>query len=381
MLQRVMLDGIELPRLYIAENLEDVEIAKDKGIPFVRWSLGNDALVRMLLRPTLEKLFPYIKWNSVLGPKRRFKTKVTVYEQHDEDFEGSIDDHVATEATEFDSEAEPEEHPLECKDEETEFEDDDVLVEESDVTTGTRVFEMTEQQTQQCIEKKLSIQDYIGDMSSYVDLDILQRLRIMPAFIGDIMDCIKVNATSGIYWNEGYNKKLGQAVGNFNRSGQLPNLIILDISGSIPRGISATMLTLIDTLRSQLSADLIITSSNSKFYPMGTELPDPQSLRDRFGYGNETYEFVDILAKKIAGKHYGHVISFGDDDTPDYSVFQKHADSYSLMGTKVEHVHHFHTGKSWHCSKEIKTGYAKWCHLLANEPEAEYNTDWCHVIK
>lgn len=381
MLQRVMLDGIELPRLYIAENLEDVKIAKDKGIPFVRWSLGNDALIRMLLRPTLEKLFPYIKWDSVLGRKRKFKTKVTVYEQCDEDFEGSIDDHVAAEATEFDNEAEPEEHPLEHEDEETEFEDDDVLVEESDVTTGTRVFEMTEQQTPQRIEKKLSIQDYIGDMSSYVDLDILQRLRIMPAFIGDIMDCVKVNATSGVYWNEGYNKKLGQAVGNFNRSGQLPNLIILDISGSIPRGISATMLTLIDTLRSQLSADLIITSDHSRFYPMGTELPDPQSLRDRFGYGNETYEFVSILTERIAGKHYGHVISFGDDDTPDYSVFQKYADSYSLMGTKVEHVHHFHTGKSWHCNGELKTGYAKWCHLLVNEPDTEYNTDWCRVIE
>lgn len=381
MLQRVMLDGIELPRLYIAENLEDAKIAKDKGIPFVCWSLGNDALIRMLLRPTLEKLFPYIKWDSVLGRKQKFKTEVTVYEQCDEDFEGNIDDHVATKATEFDNEAEPEEHPLEDRDEETEFEDDDVLVEESDVTTGTRIFEMAEPQTSQYIEKKLSIQDYIGDMSSYVDLDILQRLRIMPAFIGDIMDCIKVNATSGIYWNEGYNKKLGQAVGNFNRSGQLPNLIILDISGSIPRGISATMLTLIDTLRSQLSADLIITSDCSKFYPMGTELPDPQSLRDRFGYGNETYQFANILTNRIAGKHYGHVISFGDDDTPNYIMFQRYADSYSLMGTKVEHVHHFHTGRSWHYSKELKTGYAKWCHLLANEPDTEYNTDWCHVIK
>ena len=28
-----------------------------------------------------------------------------------------------------------------------------------------------------------------------------------------------------------------------------------------------------------------------------------------------------------------------------------------------------------------KTGYAKWCHMLAKQPLVEYDTSWCEVIK
>src|SRR5574344_1960570 len=96
MLKRVMLDGIELPRLYIAENREDVAIAQDKGIPYVRWTQGNEALIKMLLRPTLERMFPHIKWNKVLGPKFRFRTKVEIVKHSEDDYEGKLDGNDAT---------------------------------------------------------------------------------------------------------------------------------------------------------------------------------------------------------------------------------------------------------------------------------------------
>jgi hypothetical protein len=232
------------------------------------------------------------------------------------------------------------------------------------------------------VTHKLDISDYVGDMTSYVDLEVLQKLRLMPAFIGDILDCVRINVGSGLHWREGYNKRLGLAVGRFNASGQLPNLVILDVSGSIPRGISATMIALIDTLRTQLSADLIITGSNSRFYPMGSELPSPQEIRNQFGYGNESYDFFSILTKNIRGKHYGHVFSFGDNDTPDYQHF-KYAKQYSLEGTRVEHVHHYHTGITHRRCEGVdeRTGYAKWCHLLGGtEPTASFDTSWCRVI-
>lgn len=374
MLQRVTFPGIELPRLYIAENAEDAEVAKRSGIPYVKWTQGCDALIRMLLRPTLEKMFPHIRWSQVLGPKRRFATKVNVLEKGEEDYDRVLDANPSAKAAEL-----PEPDVIRMEEESYDEEPDETLTEEAVVTTGTRVFSGTEQALQ-LQYRKLSIADYVGDLTACVDLEVLQRLRLMPSFIGDIMDCIKTNVTSSVHWSEGYNKKLGCAVGNFNRSGQLPNLIILDVSGSIPRGISATMISLIDTLRTQLSADLIITSSMSRFYPAGSELPDPESIRSMFGFSNESAGFFNILTRHIQGKHYGNVVSFGDNDTPDYEMFEKFPEMYSLKGTKVEAVHHFHTGK-WCYGSSRRTGYAKWCHLLGQAPVEKRDTSWVKSIR
>ena len=372
MLQRVTLPGIELPRLYIAENAEDAEMAKGSGIPYVRWTKGRETLVKILLRPTLEKMFPHIRWSKVLGPKRRFATKINVVECSEEDYDGPLDA-GPVEAAEL-----PEPEAMQDEGLTYDIDPDGTLTEEATVSTGTRIFKNEPLQVQY---RKLSLEDYVGDLTACVNLEVLQSLRLMPSFIGDIMDCVKTNVTSSVHWSEGYNKKLGCAVGNFNRSGQLPNLIILDVSGSIPRGVSATMISLIDTLRTQLSADLVITAGTSRFYPAGSELPDPESIRGMFGYGNESVGFFDILTQHVQGKHYGHVISFGDNDTPDYEMFEMFPKTYSLKGTKVEAVHHYHTGL--HCyGVSRRTGYAKWCHLLSCDPKTEeQDTSWVNDMR
>lgn len=370
MLQRVRINGVELPKLYIAENSKDAELAKKNGIPFVRWTQGQDALIKIIMRPVLEKLFPHIKWNKVLGRKRKFKTVVEIdhvdnektsqVEEHDEldvsevmtHDAGISDDVIEAEAEVFESE-------------------DGTLMEVASVTDDERLFD--DEEHGEVMIQTLSIEEYVGDMNSQVNLEVLQRLRLMPAFIGNILDCVKLNIGSGVYWSEGYNKKLGLPVGRFNSNRQKPNLIILDVSGSIPRGISATMISLVDTLRTQLSADLIITASISKFYPMGSELPDPDTIRKKFGYGNECHDFFKILSEDIRGRQYGHVFSFGDWDTPNYYQSKR---NYDLTGTTVDYVHHYHTIDS-----HQKTGYAKWCHELAKQPLVEYDTSWCKVIK
>lgn len=369
MLQRVMIDGIKLPRLYIAENSKDVALAKSKGIPFIRWRNGQESLIKILLRPVLEEMFPHIKWSRVLGPRRNFKTMIEIYNNTDDEPHAT---HELKEG-EDDSEWTPS-NPIDNGATVLAYEDEDgTTVESSVATTGERLF--STEHTDMNIVRKLDLADYVGDMSSYVNLEILQRLKLMPAFIGDILECVKLNVSSGIYWSEGYNKRLGLPVGRYNSSRQLPNLIILDVSGSIPRGISATMISLVDTLRSQLTADLIITSSNSRFYPMGSELPSPQEIRNQFGYGNESADFFSIINKHIKGKHYGHVFSFGDNDTPSYNDLHEG----SLIGTLVEHVHHYHTGLGYYSN--TRTGYAKWCHMLSKSPIEDYDTDWCTVIR
>lgn len=373
MLQRVNISGINLPRLYIAESWQDIKLARERGIPYVRWTQGQDALIKMLLRPVLERMFPHIKWDKVLGRKKKFKTIVEVYKTEEKTDQvkdvGRLDEaEVPDEET-----SEPEE-PTTSEiiiDNKVDKDEEGMLTEQSVQTEGERLF-LTEGH-RMIMSEKLDIEDYVGDLNSYVNIEVLQRLRLMPAFIGNILDCVKLNIGSGIYWSEGYNKRLGLPVGRFDSSRQKPNLIILDVSGSIPRGISATMISLIDTLRTQLSADLIITGSSSRFYPMNSTLPNPQTIRNQFGYGNESYDFFEILTNNIRGKHYGHVFSFGDDDTPDYQYFK---DGFSLIGTTVDHVHHYHTGR-W---GKGKTGYAKWCHMLAENPLEEYDTSWCTVI-
>ena len=375
MLQRVTISGVELPRLYMAENKADAELAMSKGIPFIRWSRGKDELIKVLLRPVLERMFPDIKWAQVLGPRRRFRTNVEIVEMVEDDHEdirldvakasGMHDDIMGDEVI-----GNAEMHDMD---------EDGNIVESAIASDNERLF--SGGGGDMVVSRKLDLQDYVGDLSSCVNLEVLQRLRLMPAFIGDILDCIKINVGSGLQWREGYNKRLGVPVGRFDAARQLPNLVILDVSGSIPRGISATMIALIDTLRTQLSADLIITSTHSRFYPMGCELPDPQRIRDMFGYGNEAREFFQILDENIRGRHYGHVFSFGDNDTPDY-YRPLCVEQPSLEGTVVEHVHHYHTGTYLGASnRKGKTGYAKWCHMLAREPLEEYDMTWCKVIR
>ena len=361
MLSRVTIEGISFPKLYIAENMNDVRIAKENGLPFVRWTQGNDALVKAILLPTLKKMFPDIKWSKLFNIKP-FKTNITIYEHCDEDVEPdyTMEPELDEEGYEFDVYVEEQNPNVFDQDS-----DEKICEEESDITTGTRLFD---NRGNVVIEKKLSIEQYAGDLSAYVNIEVIQSLHLMPQFIGDILDCVRVNLVSANKWSEGYNKKLGATVGNFNRSSQLPNLIILDVSASIPRGISATMLALIDTLRTQCNAELIITSTCSKYYGLNDKLPTPQKLRDTFGYGNESDMFIDILNTKVAGRHFGHVFSFGDYDTPSYRFLR-------CENTKIEKVHHFHT------IKLDSTGYAKWCKMVDPDVQEEFDNDWCSVIR
>lgn len=339
MLYRVHMQDIKLPRLYVAENANDAKIAMEKGIPFIKWKQGNDELVRLLLRPTLERMFPYVNWVKVLGPKDKL---CSTYVECSPSSSTSLGG-------------------------EGECDRDDAVVDFA--SGGFRDFNAVEQ------EGKVStpLDKFMADETAQVNLDTLQDLRLLPKFMGDIADCIKVNLTAPTKWSEGWNKKHAASIGNFDRSGQLPNLIILDVSGSIPRGISATMIQLIDTLRTQLSADLIITSNISRFYPAGCELPDPRDIRQRFGFMNESSGFYGILEKNILGRKFGHVIAFGDFDRPEPSCCP------DLPGTEVMHVHNYHTGLGWR-KREFEVGYAQWTKNLANTPDVDYNTDWCNVI-
>lgn len=382
MLQRVAIEGVELPRLYMAENMDDVLVAKSKGIPYIRWNLGMTELLRQLLRPTLEKMFPYIKWNKVIGRKKGFKTKVVqvpgaIVEADAEDLiDESYDNDLAIrKQKEYICDETRLEHS----------EEDEIEVETADIATSKREFVNGKEQPE--FYHQCSIAEYVGDLSSCVNIEVLQNLRLLPKFMGDIVDCIKINLSNSMRWHEGYNKKREVPIGSFGNVETLPNLIILDVSGSIPRGISATMLTLIDTMRTELDADLIITANRSVFYPHGTDLPDPQAMRDYFGYGNECREFYKVLKDEVCGRKWGHVISFGDYDAP--AGFNGSSEVFpNMTGTQVMKVHHYHTGyrmNHWDLCNGItkcgNTGYAEWVYEVNPAVEEYHDTSWCEIVE
>ena len=376
MLQKVEISGVNFPRLYMAENDADVELARSNGIPYVKWRWGMEELMKLLLRPTLERMFPGINWNEVLGRRRRFSSDIIICH-------GNIDDEIH-EATIVDndlmllSQLHHDEDELEFAEDESMMYEREVPVAESrrDIcgSAGMGIGDFN--------EEHLSIEDYIGDLSSSVDIEVLQKLSLLPQFVGDIADCIKANYSQQMRWTEGYTKKLGVPLGNFKNTGVLPNLLIIDVSASIPDGVAATMLTLADTLRSNLNAELIITSARSGYYPIGSVLPKPQTLRRYYGRSNESSEFMGILAKHIAGREFGHVICFGDYDSPsDVSNHVIDGKPIDMTNTRVHELHYYHTAKYLWSGSDQWTGYGRWVEECCPGVTKHFDTSWCNVMK
>ena len=376
MLQRISVEGIQFPRLYIAENAADVRLARQNGLPYVRWKFGQEALIRQLLRPALEKMFPGINWNKVLGYRQRYRSKVIITHPDNPEVEEGIAEEydgneMLSEQHEYDDIVDDLHH-----DWATDFDEDGAATRVVDVADDRRVCSggQVNPNYHEFTEDVLRIEDYVGDLSSSVDIDALQKLGLLPRFVGDITDCIKHNISESMRWTEGYTKKLGYPLGKFNCKRELPNLVIIDVSASIPDGIAATMLTLADTLRSQLNADLIITSRRSGYYPAGCELPKPQTLRDYYGRSNERYEFMKILEQHIVGREWGYVISFGDYDCPGNI-----GKEFSYSNTKVHEVHNYHTG-SYCYNNDYHTGYAEWVTECCPSAVVKYDTSWAKVM-
>lgn len=336
MLRQLKIDGIKLPKLYVATNAADAKLAESNGLPYVRWKGSDESLIKLVFIPTLKRLFPYIRWDDIF-PSKKYKTLVV---------------HVPGGTVELD-------------DEPTTSIDNGV----SDIATSERGFLGANNNE----VKTMSLEEYAGDMTAQVDLDVLQELELMPQFIGDIIDCIKRNLTS-FKWTEGYNKKRGVPIGNFSGSKGLKNLIILDVSASIPRGISATMLSLIDTLRTKIDADLIVTAARSYYFEMGTELPSPDELREMCPPGNESHMFHEILAEHIVGREWGNVICFGDYDHPCTAECIRY-ETVNLANTVVHELWNYHTYDRGIC------GYGRWAAEFTSNPVQHYNTDWVRWIK
>ena len=339
-MHKLSVGNIKLPDIYVCEDKHEAKEAKHHGLPYVLRPkhMNDNELIAILLWQTLKKKFPHINWYKVLHlPHSKMSTVIICVPGGEAKANGDTGDSRT-----------------------------------ADIATSKRTFSGGKAigEDDYC-ERKLM--EYIGDESAHVNIEQLQALNLLPSFLSNIADSIRRNLY-GYNWSEGYNKKLGVPIGNFDAAYERRNLMILDISGSIPRGISATMLTLIDTLRTQANADLIITGSISLWYEAGTELPSPQEIRNKCGYGNEAVQFNNILREHVKGREFGNVICFGDHDTPRY--FSGYQSSRPAMeGTKVGKLWSYHT-----TSNHATPGYAEWVKDAVPDVEEEIDTSWCSIM-
>lgn len=231
---------------------------------------------------------------------------------------------------------------------------------------------------------KLAFKQFFDPADMTVDMDVLSQLGMLPKFAIDIAEAIKQNLSDYMF-NDGYNKKLGFNTGFFGASWQAPNLIILDVSGSIPRGVSSVMVSLIETLCERADADLIITAGQSFFYPKES-IPTVSQISHLVGGGNEQVMFSGILETKVLGRHWGNVIVFGDQDCPSRFPTRRWTgthyewdrapglDPSKLAATKIDRLMSFHT------YARKTPGYGLWCHECQLGEEV-INIDWVMDMK
>ena len=193
----------------------------------------------------------------------------------------------------------------------------------------------------------LDIDDFIED-SYLVNFDKLSELKILPAWLEDIKAAIETNIIDEVMFDPlAFNKQLGINVGYSNIKHNEKNLLILDISSSMPKSVVMTITQLAKLMSKKFYADVILTGKQSYLIDYeNVPNTDIVGAVRSYGGGNEGDMFWDIIKEP---KVYNTIISFGDNDNPMY---------YSTLNKcnfKCETLYSLHTDKR---SNEI-TGYSR----------------------
>ena len=337
---------VSLGTVFVAQTNKDAALLESAQRPYIRYSGNKDLLLKYIIYPYLMAKFPAIKWRDILGIKQGKQILVQVPG-------GECDSTMPADMV-----------------------DNGV----SDMATDTRTFSNKGVPLAPGF-RQCNLDDYWGQTDTVVDVVKLQQMRLLPKFLDTIVEATLTRADD-LLWQEGYNKKLGLCAGNYTDLIQARNLLIIDVSASIPRGVSGTMLALADTLREQMKADLIITGGCSRFWEYGSDLPDAQRLRDIIPLGNESCQFHEILKNKIFGHKWDNVVCFGDFDSPRNITTH---DLVEIPSTSVGNLYSFRvTGKWDNCLSKDRlkepVGYCKWVQQLGIQYEYDYDLDWVKDI-
>lgn len=353
---KLKVPGLNLPDCVVAESKKEAQFCRQNYLPYLikprGWS--DTKLLGAIMYQMLKDKFPYIDWRQVLGINNKSIKKVLVMDPTQAD-----SDRITMRC----------EDRTYAYDESMDALDGDTV--EHYIGGGEGYIWGTDEEyieKAEPIYNECSLDDFFRESTEHVNMEILQELGLLPVFLDDITEAVKRNVI-GTSWMDGWNKKLGLPVGDFKYSNEAPNLIVLDVSGSIPPGVSYTMCTLIDMLRTQANAHLIITSWSSRYWDCDEELPTPEELNTMVGGANEASQFNHILEDKIFGKHWGNVIVFGDMHAPTDSRFRYEYPIHDdcRRNTKVDHLMCYDTR-----GRHIP-GYALWAMDHVEDKDIDIN--------
>lgn len=208
-------------------------------------------------------------------------------------------------------------------------------------------------------ESSDTVSEFIKDSSVYVDIQKLKNLKIFPIWLDKLEDSVVANIHTFATFNPYmYNKRLEGMYGSIDLTPPPRNLIIIDISGSIPRGVSATCLALAKNLATNFYADILITGSRSTLYP-NEELYrlDIDTIYDENGMDNDQIYFKELVTS--TERHYKTAIVYGDDHSPcgkwNGTNTISREDGKSMCRWTVDKLISFHTK-----SPDRIAGYADW---------------------
>lgn len=227
-------------------------------------------------------------------------------------------------------------------------------------------------------ESKGLFKKYVKDVSAYVDMSILKGLNVFPVWVTDVEEAVKTNLMNFATIDSNlYNKKLEGMYGSVTLESPPKNLLVVDISSSIPRAVSTTCLLVAKNFAESFYADLIITGSHSTLYEYEDIADlDVHSLYETNGMSNEQRDFKNIL--HADERKYGTAIVFGDNDNPgafgswqDGAISDK--DGKDLCKWKIDKLISLHTDGV----REL-AGYSRW--FTVPESDVTRIADWVKYL-
>lgn len=219
--------------------------------------------------------------------------------------------------------------------------------------------------------------EYLCDSSAYVDMEKLKNLNVFPVWLNTIEEAVHTNIHNFSVYNPNmYNKKLEGMYGGLDLSSPSKNLIIIDISGSIPKGVSSTCLALAKNLAETFYADLMITGSKTTLYAYEEiHTLNINTIYEENGMNNDQLWFKKIVSQDE--RSYKTAIVFGDNDDPGYPWYNtdpkfdipgekttaiNKEDGKKLCKWKIDKLISFHTKSTEHIA-----AYGNWFEPIETE--------------
>ena len=232
--------------------------------------------------------------------------------------------------------------------------------------------------------KSDNYKNFIKDSAAIVNIEKLKDLNVFPIWLENIENAISTNIHNFATYNDNmYNKKLEGMYGAIDLKSPNRNLIIIDISGSIPKAVSSTCLTLSKNLSEAFYADILITGSKSTLYTYENlhEL-NIETIYDENGMDNDQVFFKRLITSEE--KYYQTVICFGDNHTWRQTwsnTYNRNTKSISLEDGinmskwKCNKLINFHTSNKYYGTEHI-AGYGD----CFSHKEVEHIEDWVKYL-